>query len=252
MKLDRVLRLIGPLFVVSLVISITLNLFLYTQGQEYYLQLNETRLDPLGLSYYPSASGPKALTTSGQTVVVFFGDSRAASWPPPANLEGFEFINRGIGAQTSTQTLHRFEAHVKPLQPHIVILQVGINDLKTIPLFPERKEAIIANCQANIQQIVAQATRNGTTVILTTLFPTGQVPWERQLFWSPDVAQAVDEVNIFIHSLEAQNVIIFDAYALLTDNDIARDEYFHDTLHLNVAGYEALNVELGPILATLK
>jgi hypothetical protein len=160
MKSDRVLRLIMPLLVAGLLISITLNLFLYTQGREYYLQLNETRLDPLGLSYYPSVSDPKALTASRQTVVVFVGDSRAASWPPPANLEGFEFINRGIGAQTSAQTLHRFKAQVKPLQPHIVILQVGINDLKTIPLFPERKEAnsrqlpgqYSANCISSDQQ----------------------------------------------------------------------------------------------------
>jgi lysophospholipase L1-like esterase len=192
------------------------------------------------------------LTASRQTVVVFVGDSRAASWPPPANLEGFEFINRGIGAQTSAQTLHRFKAQVKPLQPHIVILQVGINDLKTIPLFPERKEAILANCQGNIQQIVSQATSSGTIVILTTIFPTGRVPWERKLFWSPNVAEAVDEVNIFIRSLEAQNVIIFDAYSLLADNGVARDDYFQDTLHLNAAGYEALNVELGHILASLK
>jgi lysophospholipase L1-like esterase len=238
MKLDRVLRLIMPLLMVGLLISITLNLFLYTQGREYYLQLNETRLDPLGLSYYPSVSSPEALTTSRQTSVVFFGDSRAASW--------------GIGAQTSAQTLYRFEAQVKPLQPQIVILQVGINDLKTIPLFPERKEAIIANCQTNIQQIVTQSASNGATVVLTTIFPIGQVPWERQPFWSPEVAQAIDEVNTFIRSLEEQNVIIFDADSVLVDNSMARDEYFQDTLHLNPTGYEALNVELARILASLK
>lgn len=252
MNFDRAWRFIAPLLLVGLLISGTFNLFLFLQGKEYYLQLNETRLDPLGLSYYVSTPNPEDLNNPRQPVVVFFGDSRAASWPPPANLEGFRFINRGIGAQTSAQVLYRFDEHVKPLHPQIIILQAGINDLKTIPLFPERKDVIITNCQANIQQIVTQATKSGATVILTTLFPTGNVPWERQLFWSADVAKAVDEVNTFIRSLEKQGVIIFDAYSILAENNVAREEYFQDTLHLNAAGYKALNIELGRILTNLR
>lgn len=40
------------------------------------------------------------------------------------------------GAQTSAQVVWRFAEHIAPLQPDKIILQVGINDLKTIPLFP--------------------------------------------------------------------------------------------------------------------
>lgn len=205
----------------------------------------------MGLSYFNSSSTEKALISSQQTLVVFFGDSRAANWPPP-NLAGFKFINRGVGAQTSAQTLYRFDEHVKSLHPPIVVLQVGINDLKTIPLFPERKEAIIANCKENIQRIVTQSVNNGATVILTTIFPTGQVSWARSLFWSSDVDQAVNQVNRFIYSLETRDVYVFDAYSLLTDNGSVREEYYEDTLHLKVAGYEILNTELGRILVRLK
>jgi len=65
--------------------------------------------------------------------VVFFGDSRAYDWPAPSGLEGLEFVNRGIGNQTTAQVLGRFEAHIAPLHPQVVVLQVGINDLKLIP-----------------------------------------------------------------------------------------------------------------------
>ncbi|MEK0196152.1 hypothetical protein WME70_32745, partial [Microcoleus anatoxicus PTRS1] len=40
--------------------------------------------------------------------------------------------------------------HVASLKPKIIVIQVGVNDLKAIPLFPEQKEAIIRNCETNI------------------------------------------------------------------------------------------------------
>ncbi len=199
-------HLIPALLSVVLLISVALNLLLFVQGRQYYLQLNETRLDPLGLSSY-SPDTLQSAANSDKPMIVFFGDSRAANWPPP-DLARFEFVNRGIGAQTSAQALQRFGYDVRPLRPRVVLVQVGINDLKTIPLFPERKEAIIANCQDNIQRIVRQSVDDGAIVILTTVFPVGRVPFERQLFWSPDVAKAIVEVNAFIRSLEAYNVSV--------------------------------------------
>jgi len=240
-------HLIPVLLSVALLVSVALNLILFAQSRQYYLQLNETRLDPLGLSSY-SPDTLQYTAKSDKALVVLFGDSRAANWPPP-DLARFEFVNRGIGAQTSAQALQRFDYHVRPLHPQVVLVQVGINDLKTIPLFPERKEAIIASCQNNIQHIVTQSVDDGAIVILTTIFPIGEVPLERQPFWSPDVAKAISEVNIFIRSLEAQNVIILDAYSILADeNGTIQDEYAQDTLHLNTAGYAALNRYLLPIL----
>jgi lysophospholipase L1-like esterase len=246
-------RIIGSHFItallsVALLASVVLNLILFTQSRQYYLQLNETRLDPLGLSSYSPDSLQNAANPD-KAIAVFFGDSRAADWPPP-DLASFEFVNRGIGAQTSAQALQRFDYHVKPLHPRVVLVQVGINDLKTVPLFPERKRAIIAGCEENIRHIVTQSVDGGATVVLTTIFPTGEVPLERQPFWSPDVAQAVSDVNTYIRSLQAQDVIVLDAYSILSnESGMMRDEYAQDMLHLNAAGYAALNEHLMPILS---
>jgi lysophospholipase L1-like esterase len=236
------------LLLIALMISIMLNSYLFVRGRQYYLQLNETRLDPLGLNYYTTNTDQQIFTKS----VVFLGDSRAAYWPSPSGLPQFDFINRGIGAQTSAQVLQRFDYHVKPLKPQIVIVQICINDLKTIPLFPEQKRDIIANCEANIQQIVKKSRDIDAVVILTTIFPIGRLPLERKLFWSPDVALAINEVNSYIHTLKAQNVIIFDAYSILVDNGLTQDNYAQDFLHLNTTGYDALNDELIHILENLE
>jgi lysophospholipase L1-like esterase len=250
-KPTRRFGLFDTLFSIVLLASLILNWFLFIQGRQYYLQLNETRLDPLGLSYYSSDATQQNFTVPSKITVLFFGDSRVISWPPP-NLPGFEFINRGIGAQTSAQAFQRFNYHVEPLNPQVIVVQICINDLKTIPIFPGKSDTIVANCKANIRQIVKKSIDIGATVILTTVFPIGKVPLERRLFWSPAVALAIEDVNSYIHSLEAQNVIVFDTYSILVDNGTTRDEFAQDFLHLNETGYAALNSEFVHILAPLE
>jgi lysophospholipase L1-like esterase len=249
-KQKRLFRLSLLFCLVALVVSLTFNAILFLQARSYYLQLNTTNLDPLGLSAFSADSQPNSIPTTSTTTVVFFGDSRAEMWPIPRQLKGFSFINRGINTQTSVQVLGRFDQHVLPLHPRIILIQVGINDLKTIPLFPHRKDTIIRNCKANIQQIVARSVNSGATVILTTIFPIGPVPLTRQLFWSPDIAQAVLEVNAYLYSLKAKNILILDAYSLLAEKGQVKSNYVRDTLHLNERGYKVLNQELTKILST--
>jgi lysophospholipase L1-like esterase len=249
-KQKRLFSLTLLVCLVALVLSLVFNAILFLQAKYYYLQLNETNLDPLGLNAFSADSLPQSLPATSTATVVFFGDSRAAQWSVPANFKGFSFVNRGINNQTSAQVLGRFDKHVVPLRPNIIVVQVGINDLKTIPLFPERKAAIIANCKANIQQLVTRSVNSGATVILTTIFPTGPVPLTRQPFWSPDIAQAVSEVNAYLYSLKARNVVILDAYSLLAHKGQVQSNYVRDTLHLNENGYKVLNQELTKVLST--
>lgn len=245
-------RIICFLLVALLTGSVMLNFFLFDYSRLYYFQLNSLRLDPLNLEFFPTDAQQTETLKPEATKVVFFGDSRAASWPPPS-LNEFEFINRGIGSQTSNQVLQRYNAHVQPLSPEILVVQVCINDLKTIPLFPDKKTAITANCKRNIQQIVHLARDQGITVIVTTVFPVGKFPIQRKIFWSEDIPLAIDDVNQFIKSLGDDNVIVFDTFAILADESgRLRDTYRIDELHLNSAGYEAINREFTRLLKTIK
>jgi lysophospholipase L1-like esterase len=249
-KQKRLFRLTLLVCLIALVVSLAFNSLLFLQARHYYLLLNQTNLDPLGLRAFSADSLPDDIAAASKKTVVFFGDSRAEMWLVPANLKDFSFVNRGISTQTSAQVLGRFDEHILPLHPDIIIVQVGINDLKTIPLFPERKAAIISNYKTNIQQLVARSVNSGATVILTTIFPIGPVPLIRQPFWSADIAQAVDEVNTYLHSLKARNVLILDAYLLLAENGQVQSNYVYDTLHINERGYKKLNQELTKVLST--
>ena len=113
-------------------------------------------------------------------------------------MSNFTFVNRGIGAQTTAQVLGRFTQDVAPLTADIAVIQVGINDLKALPLFPEERASIVQNTKDNIMKLVQLSLAAGARrVMLTTIFPLGEIPWERRLVWSDDVAVAIDEVNSF-------------------------------------------------------
>jgi lysophospholipase L1-like esterase len=181
-----------------------------------------------------------------------YGDSRAQDWPTGDVMSGYRIVNRGIGAQTTAQVLGRFEAHIVKEQPSVVVVQVGINDLKAIPLFPNEESWIVANCKANIEEIVAKSRAIGAQVVLSTVFPVGRVPIERLPVWSDRVPASILEVNEFIASLAGPDVVVLDSWSVLANEQgQMRPEYSLDTLHVNAAGYEALNTELEGILEQL-
>ncbi|MEG4343970.1 GDSL-type esterase/lipase family protein [Microcoleus sp. A003_D6] len=228
----------------ALLVSAGLNVFLYQQCQKYYLQLNARGLDPLGLSSYPNSA-----EKIQQPVIVFYGDSRAEAWSAPDQIKNATIINRGIGGQTTAQVLGRFPQHVASLKPKIIVIQVGVNDLKAIPLFPEQKETIIRNCQTNIGQIVKMSRDTGAKVVVTTIFPLGRLPIERRLFWSDDVAIAINDVNDYIKTLAGDRVTVFDSSQVLANSQgIVDPKYSRDLLHINPEGYVALNKAIAGIL----
>lgn len=230
-----------------LILSLFFNLILYVELRKYYTLLYALELDPLGLNYFQQDTN-QFNTGQDLRTVVFFGDSRAAQWPDPA-LEGFRFINRGIGNQTSAQAASRFDEHIAPTKPDVIVLQLCINDLKTIPLFPGSRQQIVQNCESHLQQIVQDSLDQDSVVVISTIFPIGEVPFVRRLVWSDEIENSRQEVNDFIRSLSSERVIVLDAETILADDKgRIKQDYSFDTLHLNDAGYRVLNVELIEIL----
>jgi len=186
---------------------------------------------------------------SNQPVIVFYGDSRAAAWPVPEQIRNVTVINHGIGYQTTAKVLGRFRQHVAPLKPKVIVIQVGTNDLRTIPLFPDQKEMIIGNCKANIKQIVNLSLETGARVVLTTIFPPGTLPIVNRPFASDDLAAAIKDVNAYIETLESNRVTVFDTSRVLANSQgTVNPKYSRDFLHLNKEGYAVLNQAMADIL----
>jgi len=215
----------------------------------YFRAAEAIRLDPAGLSVYAAERGK---APAGLPLLVFFGDSRAAMWLQPTPPAGYRILNRGIGFQTTAQMLLRLDADVTSLRPAVIVIEGGVNDLKTIADFPERRTEIVAECKANLQQIVERCRQSGATVVLVTVFRIGDLALWRRPFWSSQVAAAVLEVNAFLPRLAGDRVVLFDANSVLADGrGHIQPAYQLDYLHLSSAGYAALNERLSPLLATL-
>ena len=246
MNIDFRMILVGA-FLIGLLLFAGLSYSLVKRNRHLTRELTRTRLAPLGLNYFDDQPLPE--TNNDMTTVLFFGDSRAAAWPNPKMDDSFIFINRGIDGQSSAQVAQRFDAHVAPVQPDVVVVQVCVNDLWRIPVFPDEKEAIIHACQENLKQIVEKSNALGATVVLTTIFPVQDPPLTQRMYWSSDVYDGINDVNVFIQSLEAEDVLVLDAYALLVnDNGRLQSQYAADFLHLNEAGYKRLNQALIAII----
>jgi len=181
--------------------------------------------------------------------IIFYGDSRAANWPPP-ELPHFSFINRGVGGQTSAEALAVVDYALAGLRPQMVAVQIGINDLSVLTFNPEQRQSIVAACKNNIRQLVARLEESCGKIVLTTIFPVG----EADLFCydMAEVIDAVDEVNATIHSLAGPTVVVFDAFSILVaDDGLVQPDFAVDMLHINRRGYAALNRELIDVLSTL-
>lgn len=234
----------------GLAASLGLNGYLVHVGHGYEQAAEAVRLDPAGLGVH---AGARSRAPAEGPVLVFFGDSRAAMWPPPVGT-AYHIENRGVGFQTTAQMLLRFDADVARLHPAVVVFEGGVNDLKAIADFPERRREIVTDCEANIEQIVKQCRRTGARVVLTTVFGIGDLALWRRPFWSRDVAAAVHEVNAFLPRLVGDGVVLFDVSAVLAgkgDGDGIQHGYQRDHLHLTPAGYAALNERLLPVLSLL-
>jgi lysophospholipase L1-like esterase len=224
------------------------NVALFRMGRRFYAEMSAVRLDPLELAFYAHEQVPPPV--ANQRRVVFFGDSRALMWSTPEVLGAYQFVNRGIGRQTTAQILERFDHDVPPLRPNVVVIEMGVNDLKAIPVLPERRDEIVATAKQNIRQVVARTHALGASVVLVTVFPLGSVPISRELFWSDDVARSITELNAFIDTLAGGGVTILHADEVLADaSGRVRSPFALDTLHLTPLGYAALNErKLVPLL----
>jgi lysophospholipase L1-like esterase len=236
-----------------LLASLATNAFLVHAARDYFKATLELRLDPAGLDVY-AADRQKPAGDGSEPLLLLFGDSRAAMWAtPPA--PGYRIVNHGIGNQTTAQILMRLDDDVVRFHPSVVVLEAGVNDLKSIAEFPERRADIVRDCKANLTRIVAGCRSAGARVVLVTVFGIGNVSVWKQPFWSDDVAAAVNEVNVFLPTLagSGSGVTMLDANQALDDESgRIRESYQLDYLHLSSSGYAALNGKLVPLVAALR
>ena len=168
--------------------------------------------------------------------IVFMGNSITESWSElyPEYFSEKDYINRGIGGQTTPQMLIRFRGDVIDLKPKIVVILAGTNDIagNTGP-------ASIKMITDNIMSMAELAIKNKIHVILSSVLPAVGYPWKPGI--NP-VGKIIAVNNIMKKYTERNSITYLDYYSsMVTTNNALKQEYTYDGVHPNRSGYELMS-----------
>jgi len=229
-----------------LVLLLFTNWYAYEAVFHEYEQRQWLQLFPIGqLSWALNTSGG-----SNDVSLLMLGDSRVKHWSTLPEVEG-SILNAGEFGFTSAQLLLKLQSTPLPVAPSYVLLEIGINDLKTIGVFPEKKQAIVENCFANIKGILRILHSYNSEIILLTVFQPGEPEIRRRPFWDEDIYQAVQEFNQRLLDLNEGEIHVIDCDKVLSKQGRLNSEYAKDCMHLNEKGYSVLNAALKPVLSEI-
>jgi lysophospholipase L1-like esterase len=146
---------------------------------------------------------------------------------------------------TTAQISQGSQGMMERIRPNIVVIQVGINDLKLLGPRPELREAVIDTCVSNILAVVRECRAMGAQVILTTVWPTGEVSTARRFVWSSAVEAGIHETNARLEKRLAAipHVTVTNLLAAASVDLPPGKNYtlYRDTLHLRPAAYARLS-----------
>lgn len=169
--------------------------------------------------------------------VVFMGDSITEGWNLAEAFPDRPFVNRGISGQTTPQMLVRFRPDVIDLEPEVVVILAGTNDIagNTGP-------ATLVEIAGNIASMAELALVNGITPIIASVLPAADYPWSPGL--RPDIK--IPALNSMLKAYaEVRGVVYLDYFSAMTDGESGlQEEFTTDGVHLTPAGYAAMTRRL--------
>jgi lysophospholipase L1-like esterase len=168
----------------------------------------------------------KFMLSDRQADIVMLGNSITAQTDWNELLNRSDVANRGISGDISEGMLNRM-ASVLKVKPKLCFFMGGINDIS--------RRVSYDKTLSNIKQIAGILTQNGVKPIIQSVLYTGDEFYGRD-YNNPIVKRLNSELEKFC----SENGILFlDLNKHLSENDILKNEYTHDGLHLNAKGYEA-------------
>ncbi len=236
----------GLIFI--LVVSLVFNGVLFYIAKKYYTRAKLAEVFPNHQNYYQKAN--TKLPKKTQKRIVLFGNSRTEMWKNLPDLEKLEFVNRGIGGETTTQNRARFQQDVLALEPDIVILQTGMNDLTLLGVQTQLYKEVVQQCQDNLRFFVKLLQAQQIEIIFLTIISPSQPELARSLVWNEKIFHAVEEVNQYWLNLpHTKQLHIIDTTKVLKNVQGQWHKGVNlDTLHLTPLGYDYLNQAITLVL----
>ncbi|HEY0785855.1 MAG TPA: SGNH/GDSL hydrolase family protein [Acidobacteriaceae bacterium] len=184
------------------------------------------------LGRYRAANQQLPAPTPDQPRVLFYGDSITDGWKLDQFFPGKGYINRGIGGQTTPQMLVRLRQDVIDLEPQVLVLLAGTNDLagNTGPMTIEQTEE-------NFTTIAELARLHHIALIFSSITPVNNYIHPDMLTGRP--LEKILALNTWLKSYcQANHLIYLDYYPSMVDaQGELQKPLSNDGLHPNAAGY---------------
>lgn len=181
--------------------------------------------------------------------VCLVGNSITANWINlnPDFFKTQNIVNRGIGGNTSSQMLLRFEQDVISTKPTVVVINAGINDLANGDGF--YSQVFTLN---NIQAMIDICKANKITPVLSSVLPAKELRVNRFKKYT-DVRFTIVQLNKDIEKLAIKNDLIYIDYhtSMKDEHENLNIKYTFDGLHPNVEGYLVMEKVLKETLTLL-
>ncbi len=199
------------------------------------MSTDTTAQDWANLKYYQKENNSLLASKSTENRIVFMGNSITENWShyQPEFFKNESYINRGIGGQTTPQILMRFKQDVVELQPKVVVICAGTNDIAE-----NTGPTTLKMIADNIAEMAEIAKKNHINVIIASVHPAFDYPWRKGL--SPD--KKIPALNTLLQRYAKKNNIIYLDYfkAMHDGNNGLLKKYTYDGVHPNKKGYEIM------------
>jgi len=189
------------------------------------------------LARYREANTKVGAPVPGENRVVFFGDSITDMWPLAEYFPGKPYLNRGIGGQTTPQMLVRFREDVIALQPKVVVILAGTNDIagNTGPMSLE-------DVEANYASFAELAKAHGIRVVLSSVLPINNYSPESQELFADRSPAKILELNKWLKEYCVANGLVYLDYftPMVDEQGLLKRNLAGDGLHPNKTGYSIM------------
>lgn len=204
----------------------------------------ETRLrDWPELSRYAEANAKLPPPAKDEQRVVFMGDSITDVWSNPqfgGFFPGKPYINRGISGQTTPQMLVRFRPDVIDLQPKVVVILAGTNDIagNTGPMTLEQTEANLASMSELAHTHAIRVVMASVTPVNDVTMPSG----EKRVQTLDRPPEKILKLNEWIKAYTREHGDIYLDYfsAMVDDKGFLKADLTNDGLHPQAKGYAVM------------
>ena len=198
-------------------------------------KINENWADWANFKKYAEQNKAVPARVKGEKRVVFLGNSIFEGWIRlrPEFFAGKPYYDRGISGQTTPQMLLRFYEDVLALDPEVMVLKAGINDIaqNSGPYNP-------LQTLNNIKAIAQLARANGIKVILCSVLPASDFRWRPGLEPGDKVIALNSAIRDFA---KTEGFYYLDLYSSVVDDKKGmKAEYANDGVHPTVEGYKVL------------